>query len=615
MSHVSLERCKWSVIGLILAAVLALSAPAHAQDTDQGGAVHDWSHQHVLFSTPSRELDAMKSGHYNEWLGIVSSPRYIMQQRKRNSPILRPTLVAPLPHPQHGNSRGEISGVEGSREPWGGSADPFFRRFPPRHGRSSDIGKDWSMNDGASAIAANAFPAKYSFSTTTASCNDYIVYPTGAGGASATLVAYKNVYAGTCAGTVPTVAWAYNTGGTSRLSPVLSLVGDQVTYIQTSASVASLVVLKTSLTSGGTVSSPINPPLVSAAAYRTCTAPCYVAITLSGNPNDTNSSPFFVYGGTDTLYVGDDGGKLHKFTGVFFGTPAEASAGGWPVTASTQASPILTSPVHDGGTSKLLFLGDGSGYLHSVTTTGVSSQTVLTSNHLVCGTTGIVDAPIVDSTTENVYVFVGDGCDVTPGNSYINRFAAGTSINASYGANFASLANASTNSTTTVLRTGAFDNAYFSGAGNTGNLYACVNGALFQIPMSSLSGTGTVTASKYNTMVSAVNSTAACSPVTEFYNGTQDWLFMSVAAAGNATGCTGACLYNFNVQGAGTTGTATDGLSAAGGTSGVIIDNRLAGAGQSQIYYTTLSTQACAGNGSTGNGTGSCAVQASQSAP
>jgi hypothetical protein len=615
MSCVAVKRWKRSIIGLTLAVPMTMGLAAPAQTTDEGGAVSDWSHQHVLFSTPPAERDAMKRGRYDEWRALVSDQRYVMQQRMRHSPVMRPTLAAPQPGAQHGNNRAASTLPALSLKPWDGAAEPFFRRFPRKPGPTSEIGKDWSMSSGTNSIAANAFPAKYSFSTTAASCNDFVVYPTGAGGANATLVAYKNIYVGTCAGTVPTVAWAYNTGGTARLSPVLSLDGTQVIYVQVSASVASLVILKPSLTSGGTVSTPVTPPLVSAAAYRTCTAPCYTAIALNGNPNDTNSSPFFVYGGSDALYVGDDAGKLHKFTGVFGGTPAESTTAGWPVTASTQTSPILTSPVYDSGTSKLIFVGDGSGYLHSITTTGAASQTVLTSNHLVCGTAGMVDPPIVDSTTENVFVFVGDGCDATPGNSYINRFAAGTSINASYGANYASFANAGTNSTATVLRSGGFDNAYFAGTGNTGNLYACVNGALFQVSMSTLSGTGTVTTRKYKTMVSTVNSTAACSPVTEFFNGTQDWLFMSVAANGNTTGCTGACLYNFNVQGAGTTGNATDGIAAAGGTSGIIIDNRLAGAGESQIYYSTLANQTCVGNGSTGNGTGRCAVQASQSAP
>ncbi len=606
MSRAILPCCKWSMIGFTLATLLAMNTPARAQNAAAApsGAVDDWSHHHAIFSTPAKELDALKSGQYNNWLKIVSEPRYITQQQKRNSPIVQSTLFAPwhrLP-------------VENGERP--GFGDPFPRRLPPPAKQPTpSIHKDWSMSDGTTAIAANAFPAKYSFSTTTASCNDYIVYPTGSAPANATVIAYKNVYAGTCTGTVPTIAWAYNTGGASTLSPVLSPDGSQVAYIQVSANIASLVLLKPLLTSGGTVASPASATLQTTANYFSCTAPCYTTITLSGSPNDTNSSPFYVYYSADTIYVGDDSGKVHKFTGVFSGTPAEASTGGWPVIASTQASPILTSPVYDSGASQLLFVGDGSGYLHSITTTGATSQTVLNSNRMVCGTAGIVDPPIIDSSTENVYVFVGYGCDATPGNSYINRFPAGTSINASYGANYADFGNASTNATSTVLRTGSFDNTYYSGAGTTGNLYACVNGVLYQIPMSGLSGTNNPTPSKYKTMVSTVSSASTCSPITEFYNGTQDWLFMSVIANGNATGCTGACLYNFNVQGAGTTGTVTTGQAATGGTSGIAIDNSLGGAGESQIYYTTLSNQACTGNGTTGNSTGRCAIQVSQSAP
>ena len=36
-----------------------------------------------------------------------------------------------------------------------------------------------------------------------------------------------------------------------------------------------------------------------------------------------------------------------------------------------------------------------------------------------------------------------------------------------------------------------------------------------------------------------------------------DWIFLTVAASGSGTGCTGACLYNYNVLNAGATGTAT----------------------------------------------------------
>ena len=58
--------------------------------------------------------------------------------------------------------------------------------------------------------------------------------------------------------------------------------------------------------------------------------------------------------------------------------------------------------------------------------------------------------------------------------------------------------------------------------------------------------------------------------------------------------------------------TASSALPAAGGTSGFIIDNTVGSgtlAGGSQIYFSTLSNQACGTSG-----TGGCAVQASQSA-
>lgn len=50
----------------------------------------------------------------------------------------------------------------------------------------------------------------------------------------------------------------------------------------------------------------------------------------------------------------------------------------------------------------------------------------------------------------------------------------------------------------------------------------------------------------------------------------------------------------------------TANLAAAGGTSGIIIDNTVTG--DSEVYYSTQGNQACTG------GTGGCAVQASQSA-
>jgi len=69
-----------------------------------------------------------------------------------------------------------------------------------------------------------------------------------------------------------------------------------------------------------------------------------VTLAFSGSHNDTFSAPYYSYG-SDEVYVGDDSGNLHEFTGVFAGTPAEAGSP-WPVNLS--ASSKLSSPVYDG---------------------------------------------------------------------------------------------------------------------------------------------------------------------------------------------------------------------------------------------------------------------------
>lgn len=56
----------------------------------------------------------------------------------------------------------------------------------------------------------------------------------------------------------------------------------------------------------------------------------------------------------------------------------------------------------------------------------------------------------------------------------------------------------------------------------------------------------------------------------------------------------------------------TSGLQASGGASGIIMDNTSNLAGASQIYFSNLQNIGCVGNGSSGGGTGGCAVQASQ---
>lgn len=699
------------MFALALAVVAAAGKAVSAQtaptivvgNTQITGLPDDWSHHYLVFSNPGTEEDAIKSGHYQAWLNVVNQPRYVLQQLKRNSGVQGPAA---------GDVAFRESWMAGTPRNggWWNAPGPIFGGGK-RGSSPVNIKKDWSESLGTAdegGLAAGQFPAKYSFSDTVANCSDYIVFPTGHPGSSsqATIVAYYNIYVGATGGcggntTSPSVYWAFNTppGGTAAdsatadLSPVLSLEGDQVAFMETYDSDAYLVILRMpgEGASAGTVSAPVTPTYKAPASYLGCTAPCYTTIALTSTgtsagtaEGDSNSAPYYVYF-SDILYVGDNGGYLHKFTGIFGGTPAETTTN-WPVTVYDNGTTTetttnatnpswLTSPVWDSGASQLIFVNDGAGYLHSVTVSGTLALT--SSDRMECGNPGFSSAPVVDSSTEEVYDFIGSGCDESTavGNSYINRFAAGTSINASYGT-YESFGNHTTNTTATIGYAGTFDDEYFMGTGTTGNVYSCVNGRIYQIPLTTINGGDDGTVNIFNTAVSDVESASICSPMTEFAgakanttlsaaitsttstsvsvasttgmatgdyiqigseimhittlanpltvtrgqlgttaathsNGAavqdvQDWLFVSVEANGSATGCTGACLYNYSVLGAGATGTATAGIAATGGTSGIIVDNEsTTQTGAEQIYYSTL------GNATTP----STAVQTSQSAP
>jgi hypothetical protein len=238
---------------------------------------------------------------------------------------------------------------------------------------------------------------------------------------------------------------------------------------------------------------------------------------------------------------------------------------------------------------------------------------VTASGHLaVTGSTGIVDAPLVDSTpaTPVVYVFVGD--ELLSAASAVFQFSTGFAATST---GIKEVLNSGhSGGTTTILYDGDFDNIHYSGNGTTGNLYVCTshNGGtepqLFSIPMNA---GFTLTPVQGPVLTSAA---AACSPVTEVDGNVHDWIFLSVTASGNASGCTGACLYNYNVDSALAIGSVpAAGLAVTGGASGIIIDNTSTSTGASQIYFTPLGGGICTGNGATGAGTGGCAVQASQS--
>jgi hypothetical protein len=590
----------------------------------------------------------------------------------------------------------------------------------------------------SASVGAGQYPAKFTFypigtpACASAADPDYVVYSTSEFGTAtqASLVAYDNLYSGYCTtGTVPSAYWAYNTGGTILTSPVLSLDGTQVAFVQNSTlGAATLALLKwkatpatstvsASVTSGSmnftvssgtisqadvgaqvslgtdipagdtivsvtsstagtlataatttgsgtmtitgeTYSTPGVPPTVAASSYSACTAPCMTLLPFDQTviATDSFSSPYVDYA-TGTLYVGDDNGYLHKFTNVFTstGTPGETEGSGWPIEANTLGKaltgPVYDSSAYDGTTvTPQVFVADAGGFLY-----GFSASTgavVGLSSQLGTGK-GIVDAPLVDSSVNTVYAFVGDdlnttnnkwNCNSTTGCEGIFRFSVASGATATagglVGAGTATCTLTSTTSnatwttgsvcgvesvlgigeTTTSLYDGAFDNTYFTGTGTTGNIWACpligATGAkLDSSPLSGFTATGAIQFRATDVVKPLTSANpAGCSPVTEIYNTTTstDWIFLSVTTNGTQGVCSGACLYNFNLNSAPTAATA--GIATTGGSSGIIIDNVASTTtypGASQIYYSPLGSTTSCGTG----GAGGCAVQAAQSAP
>jgi hypothetical protein len=611
--------------GVALLAAASLPAFAQAGPAVTTGRPTDWTHHHLVFSNPGPAGDERANGNDFHSQDVRNSTRYALHQMRRN-PSLRPS-VSP------------------------GSG--------PRVDSTSTKHLDWSETLSTGLVNPNTFPAKFSFNTNAYSCaSDYIVYPTGAAGSGttqATVLAYNELYgtsgprgtgcgAGTSGSAVPKTYWAYNTaypqgsttgdGSKITTSPVLSLAGDQVAFIQVNSSnVASLVLLKWA-TGTSVVALNSASTNVTAANYRACTAPCMTRLTLNGSPNDTWSAPFYEYY-DDLLYVGDNSGKLHKFTNLFLsGTPAEVTSG-YPVTLGTT---LLASPIYD-YTSGYVFVGNANGVLYSVV--GSTGAIHATSATLGENAHGIFDAPLVDSSAETVYVFVAQSAGIarsgcaTAGVNCVYQFAASF---ASGSAGLSEpLGTGGTGGGQQYLFAGTFDNIYYSSnKGTAGHLYVIGNsgtnnGQLYQIPISSgdLMGTPTTFTIGYNE-----NQPAYPSPITEFCNnGTSacvssatattsgtDYLFFGAYDGLRTTcGAGGGCVVALNV----TTATPAEAsiLDENYGaafhcfvTGGIIVDNAIptgTEAGASEIYFLGLggtTANLCAATG-TGSLTGVQSVQ------
>lgn len=474
--------------------------------------------------------------------------------------------------------------------------------------------------------------------------------PLSGGVGTGTIIAYNDLYStqgsanGLCNHDGPTVYWAYTTGtGSIVTSVVLSGDGTKVAFVANVGNQAFLRILQWAPDEGTGVGHPVVPQLTLAngtswasgcppvaGGGMSCMSSIQFSNPVTGPVTDTNSSAFYNYS-TDTIYVGDDKGQMHKFTGVFLGTPAEVTTS-FPI--AVNAGSILTSPVYD-SVSGNIFVGDSTGRLSFIREVGSTvgaacTMPCLSTTNLIVGSGApIVDGPIVDGTNGTVFVVTGTG---TSNHGTILQANTSLTGNVSLGIGGGSKG-------AFPLYSGTFDNTYFNSAkgATTGHMYVCGKDhsnsgasfadrpAIYQLSFTAagvLSGVGTTPLLNLVT-----KSGEACSPVTEFDNPNgggagveKDWIFFSIGnAANNAApmpvvggcGINGAgCVISVDVTGnpawppSAVANTAPVPGNSAGSTSGIIVDNEGTAIGVGAPFVQASSIYFSLGTNSIGAGPG-----------
>ena len=528
-----------SLLGLV---VLGWVMTGRAARPIVEGLPTDWTHRHVIFSQPTTEEERQR---------VAGDPRYWQQWYRQN--FVRVLASGSGAGPEAGWPRDRVEDAQ----------------------VQSLIQSDWAQSLGAagSTVGATNFPAKYSFGVNTANCAsaatpDFVVYSTGLTGSNnqASIIAFDNLYSG-CTAPVPNTYWAYNTGAQILTSPVFSRDGTQLAFVQTNGTDASLVLLKWTASTTETVLGPGSPFSATPAQYptSTCVVPCMTTIALQSggatpaNTNDTLSSPFYDYVG-DTLWVGDGSGWLHQFNPVFLGTsakpPAEIRNTTWPVQVNKTTPKALDSPVHD-LVSGNVFVGDQGGFLYSVSAS--TGNVVALTAKLDAGPAAsvLVSGPIVDRTTETVYMFSSnDGTTNCAGAACSAVFQVPAAFIATTTPQEAHVGTSS--AAADPLYDGSFDSNYYSSGNGTGNLYVCGNTGgdptLYRLPIA----TGTFGTAESVAPVSGGHHN--CAPVTDMLNpnatldpngdiGPEERVFFGVVTDGHPTVCTTGCAISFvNLQ-------------------------------------------------------------------
>ena len=608
---------------MLMGTLCAQDMPANpALSTPQFGIPEDWSTQHVIYT---------RNGSIEQMMAVRGDPRFLnsflVHSMREHGNAIQPANPGLNNNSNKDelidNSSDDDTKVLQAQNP---GNEPLRRPTPPRRNKRSKV--DWAVSLGPSfGMAIGESPAKYSFNPNAApTCTtiippvvgDFIVFSLKAHptvGSQANLVGVTNLYSGTSptglCGTAPTFLFSYAIGsGGSLLSPVLSLDGKKVAWIEnTTANHAVLHVTTwvlgqgTNATSGsvaiGSGSSDVAIDYTSS-AYSGCAA--------STNIN-TNSEIYVDYA-TDNAFVGADNGILYHLKGIFKGTPTFDFC----IVVNNTAGTALSGGVYDPLLATPEFFIADSKKLYAYTV-GPASFTLKTTVTYGAGTlTG--PGPVLDAFNNFIYVFSAKD---TAAISHTSVTQLPTSLASAV---TVPLGPASTNNYP-ILFYGTFDNNYFTNGpkGAKSTLYSCGTDPttttaqdLYAIGFIAATGVmNTTPVMPANKNVNPPNGTAngTCSPITEFYDGTTDRIFVGMGQHSANSGANIVQMWNVTTQltSANTTPTASA-SPYVGGPSGLVIDNNANATPQAESVY--FSTLVCAGANACG-ANNCCAVKLTQS--
>ncbi len=608
------------LLSVFLLVCLGLTGRGQDQPRQQHvGRVLDWSYHHVIVGggLPAADLDAAKA-----------EPRILFHLAERNLPRVDGVRFA----------GGRGPGLDrGGRRP----ILPVLAGKPP-------LKTDWSISLGLGNVAPNMFPAKYSFDiNATPSCTgDYVVFGLNVAGSTgqANLVGVTNLYSGSnpgLCGANPTVNWAYNgstAGGAVLTSPVLSLDGKRIAYVESAAGKTVFHVLAWKAGEGTSATAAVAPTLVGTPCTTTPNpiTSCLWSVTLSNTATDTLSPPWVDYQ-TDTAFVGTNDGKIYKISCVFTCALTSQPTVLWSFALTPAgtggAAAIPNGPIYDLPSGRL-FVGDQLGELwvinaKSNTTPTLNAGPVMvggggctvahppgrTGTGADCtangGSYGIPDSVLMDSAGGAQKIFAFTGNDGSAGAS-ATVAQLGMDLSGLVRVHIG-LGSVGNNTTNVDIHSGAFNDNYFGATpGTNGLLFGC--------------GTSTTDTSavfywvgftSYPTMNSTTNGTAArntgagnpCTPITEIYNPNVNFgsNHHDIIISGVTGPSPNGVLRTDDIS----TGTITGSLSGVnypGGISGIIWDNVSTSGQASSVYFSTLTTSTSGTCGGT-----RCAVKLTQS--